>query len=386
MNIPIWPGSSSFIPNAGKTPFGFYDNDLQFRADADKVAVFCARRMGYPIMDIELQDINFYTAFEEAITTYGNEVYAQKITENYLSLEGASSTSNINNSLVTPTLSTIIRIAQSYGSEAGVGGNVDYRKGFITMSIGVQDYDLNKWAVSQGIASGDLEIKRIYYEAPPAITRYFDPYAGTGTGMIQLLDNFGWGNYSPAINFMLMPVNYDIQKIQAIEFNDQIRKSQYSFELVNNKLKIFPIPDTAAVSSKLLYFQYILKSDRDNSSITDGTNLITNVSNVPYTNPVYTEINSIGRQWIFEYALALAKEMLGLIRGKYDNLPIPGSETKLNASDLLTQATADKLALITRLREYLVSTSRKTLMENRSVEVDARLKELQQVPYTIYVA
>lgn len=386
MNIPIWPGSSSFIPNAGKTPFGFYDNDLQFRTDADKVAVFCARRMGYPIMDIELQDINFYTAFEEAITTYGNEVYAQKITENYLSLEGASSTSNINNSLVTPTLSTIIRIAQSYGSEAGVGGNVDYRKGFITMSIGVQDYDLNKWAVSQGIASGDLEIKRIYYEAPPAITRYFDPYAGTGTGMIQLLDNFGWGNYSPAINFMLMPVNYDIQKIQAIEFNDQIRKSQYSFELVNNKLKIFPIPDTAAVSSKLLYFQYILKSDRDNSSITDGTNLITNVSNVPYTNPVYTEINSIGRQWIFEYALALAKEMLGLIRGKYDNLPIPGSETKLNASDLLTQATADKLALITRLREYLVSTSRKTLMENRSVEVDARLKELQQVPYTIYVA
>jgi len=76
-NIPIWPGSSSFIP--GNTPFGFYDNDYAFQIDADKVAKFCAQRLGYPIMEVELQDIHFYTAFEEAITTYGNELYAYKI-------------------------------------------------------------------------------------------------------------------------------------------------------------------------------------------------------------------------------------------------------------------------------------------------------------------
>jgi len=385
MNIPIWPGSSSFVPNTGQTPFGFYDNDPQFQADADKVANFCARRMGYPIMDIELQDINFYTAFEEAVTTYGNEVYSIKVQDNYLSLEGASSTQTLNNSLITPTLSTIVRIAQAYGTEAGVGGNVEFSRGFVTMSQGVQDYDLNQWAVNNGINSGDIEIRRIYYEAPPAITRYFDPYAGTGTGMIQLLDTFGWGNYSPAINFMLMPINYDLQKIQAIEFNDQIRKSQYSFELVNNKVRIFPIPDTSMANNKVLWFQYLLKSDRDNSGISNGTNLVTNVSNVPYTNPVYSEINSIGRQWIFEYALAIAKEMLGLVRGKYDSLPIPGAETKLNAPDLLTQANNDKTALITRLREYLGNTSRKALLENRAAEVDARQKELQQVPFTIYI-
>ena len=385
MNIPIWPGSSSFVPNTGQTPFGFYDNDPQFQADADKVANFCARRMGYPIMDIELQDINFYTAFEEAVTTYGNEVYSIKVQDNYLSLEGASSTQTLNNSLVTPTLSTIIRIAQAYGTEAGVGGNIDYKRGCVTMSAGVQDYDLNQWAIDHGISSGDIEIRRIYYEAPPAITRYFDPYAGTGTGMIQLLDTFGWGNYSPAINFMLMPINYDLQKIQAIEFNDQIRKSQYSFELVNNKVRIFPIPDGSMANNRALWFQYLLKSDRDNSGISNGTNLVTNVSNVPYDNPVYSEINSIGRQWIFEYALAIAKEMLGLVRGKYDSLPIPGAETKLNAPDLLTQANNDKTALITRLREYLGNTSRKALLENRAAEVDARQKELQQVPFTIYI-
>jgi hypothetical protein len=385
MNIPIWPGSSSFVPNTGQTPFGFYDNDPQFQADADKVANFCARRMGYPIMDIELQDINFYTAFEEAVTTYGNEVYSVKVQDNYLSLEGASSTQTLNNSLITPTLSTIVRIAQAYGTEAGVGGNIDYKRGFVTMSQGVQDYDLNQWAVNNGINSGDIEIRRIYYEAPPAITRYFDPYAGTGTGMIQLLDTFGWGNYSPAINFMLMPINYDLQKIQAIEFNDQIRKSQYSFELINNKVRIFPIPDASMANNKVLWFQYLLKSDRDNSGISSGNNLVTNVSNVPYANPVYSEINSIGRQWIFEYALAIAKEMLGLVRGKYDSLPIPGAEAKLNAPDLLTQANNDKTALITRLREYLGNTSRKTQLENRAAEVDARQKELQQVPFTIYI-
>jgi hypothetical protein len=184
---------------------------------------------------------------------------------------------------------------------------------------------------------------------------------------------------------MLMPITYDLQKIQAIEFNDQIRKSQYSFELVNNKVRIFPIPDTSMANNKVLWFQYLLKSDRDNSGISNGTNLVTNVSNVPYDNPVYSEINSIGRQWIFEYALAIAKEMLGLVRGKYDSLPIPGAETKLNAPDLLTQANNDKTALITRLREYLGNTSRKALLENRAAEVDARQKELQQVPFTIYI-
>jgi len=118
-NAVIWPGSSSFFP--GDTPFGFYDYEYQFQTDADKVADFCARRLGFPISDVELQPSHFYTAFEEAITTYGNEVYAYKVRQDYLDVEGASTGSNFNNTLIKSSMASIIRMSQQYGEEAGVG-------------------------------------------------------------------------------------------------------------------------------------------------------------------------------------------------------------------------------------------------------------------------
>ena len=380
-NTPIWPGSSSFFP--GDTPFGFYDNDIDFQTDADRVAIFVARRLGYPLVDVELQDINFYAAFEEATTTYGNEVYAYQIAQNYLSLEGSPTGSNLNDTLVKPNLGTVIRISDQYGVEAGVGGSVTWRTGSIALQQYVQKYDLNEWAVSQSIDAGNLEIKRVFYESVPPIVRYFDPYAGTGTDVQGLLQAFGFGSYSPGINFLLMPINYDLQKIQAIEFNDQIRKSNYSFELINNQLKIFPVP----LRDQNLYFEYILKSDRNNPIVSGsmGQGKVTNVSNAPYGNPTYSYINSIGRQWIFEYTLALCKEMLGYVRGKYTTVPIPNSEVTLNHGDLITAATAEKTALIERLRAYLDETSRNKLLEKRAQESENLQKELSNVPYTIYV-
>jgi hypothetical protein len=383
MNIPIWNGSSSFQP--GETPFGFYDNDPQFQADADKFAVFASRRLGYPIVEIELQDINFYAAFEEAITTYGNELYAYQAQENFLSFQGASLTiESANNSLPQPNLATIVRLADQYGVEAGVGGTVSYYSGSIQLTPGQQNYNLTEWALELGIAEGDLEIKRVYYEAPPAIVRYFDPYAGTGTGMMQLLDSFGFGGYSPAINFLMMPMNYDLQKLQSIEFNDQIRKSQYSFELVNNHLKIFPIPGNFQTK---LWVQYIKKSDRNNPYANNTANggSITNISQVPYSNPTYSQINSIGRQWIFEYALAIVKEILGYVRGKYSSIPIPNAEVTLNQSDLIASATADRDALITRLREYFDNSSRQKLLERKASEAEFLKQELNNVPWPIFI-
>ena len=380
-NTPIWPGSSSFFP--GDTPFGFYDNDTDFQTDADRVAIFVARRLGYPLVDVELQDINFYAAFEEATTTYGNEVYAYQVAQNYLSLEGSPTGSNLNNTLVKPNLGTVIRIADQYGVEAGAGGSVTWRTGSIALRNGVQKYNLNEWAVSQSIEAGDLEIKRVFYESIPPIVRYFDPYAGTGTDVQGLLQAFGFGSYSPGINFLLMPINYDLQKIQAIDFNDQIRKSNYSFELINNQLKIFPIP----FSNHNLHFEYILKSDRNNPVVSGsmGQGKVTNVSNTPYGNPTYQFINSIGRQWIFEYTLALCKEMLGYVRGKYTTVPIPNSEVTLNHGDLITAATSEKTALVERLRAYLDETSRGKLLEKRAQESENLQKELSNVPYTIYI-
>jgi len=380
MNISIWPGSSSFFP--GDTPFGFYDNDYQFQQDADKFAKFAAQRLGYPLVEVELQDINFYTALEDAVTTYGNELYAYQVADNLLTFQGNPMTlAPANNKLVQETLANVVVLSHQYGTEAGVGGKVTYHSGSIRLEAGKQEYDMNEWAISQSI-SGGIEIKRIYYEAPPAIMRYFDPYAGTGTGMMGMLDSFGWGSYSPAINFMLMPINYDLQKIQAIEFNDQIRKSQYTFELVNNQLKIFPIP---IIHYHELWFQYVKLDDTRQPYADVSGSVIVTPGDVPYENPTYSNINSIGRSWIFEYALALAKEMLGYVRGKYSTVPIPGSEITLNQSDLITAAANERNALIERLRVYLDSTSRKALLEKKAAEAENQKNILNDVPMTIFV-
>ncbi len=383
-NIPIWPGSSTFQP--GDTPFGFYDNDPEFQIDADKFAKFAAQRLGYPLVDIELQKYNFYTALEEAVTVYANELYGYKVRDNYLTLEGAnSSTMDIKNTVVVPNLGRIIQMAEQYGVEAGTGGNVDWHKGSVQLTASIQDYDLEKWAEENipHYKKHDIEIMRVFYESPPAIVKFFDPYVGTGEGVMNMMDSFGWGSYSPAINFVLMPLNYDLQVIQQIEMSDTVRRSNYSFEMHNNHLRIFPIPDGTI---KEMYFEYILGSERSDASFVVGeSSTISNIYDVPYTNPNYDNINSIGRSWIFEYALALCKEMLGYVRGKYQVVPIPGDNVTLNANDLITAATGEKERLIDRLRAYLGETSREKLLERRAAESDFIEKELGKVPFPIYI-
>lgn len=377
-NIAIYPGSSSFT--TGSTPFGFYDTDSSFQTDADRVALYCAQRMGYPLVDIELQARNFYTAFEEAVTTYGNEIYAYKVRQDYLSLEGIPTASTLNHALVTPNMGVIIRISEQYGTEAGTGGNLSYRTGSIALTENQQDYDLNVWASESGYTEGDLEIKRIFYEAPPAVSQFYDPYSEFGLGSNS---GSGLGGTLPITTFTLTPLSLDIQLIQSIEMNNQVRKSNFSFELVNNKLRIFPIPTN---NVERLHFQYILKSERISRGINTGSAaIVTNISNVPYTNPSYTQINSIGRSWIFEYTLALSKEMLGYVRGKYSAIPIPGSEVTLNQGDLIASATEDKKALLEKLRMYLEETSREKLLERKASESDFRNKELGNVPFVIYL-
>ena len=377
-DIAIWGGSSTFT--TGSTPFGFYDTDTEFQADADKVAKFCASRLGFPLMDVELDSGSFYTCFEEAVTTYGNEVFKYKIRENYLSFEGAPTGSVVNNKVVEPTLNKIVQISKNYGTEAGVGGNITKHTGSLQLSASVQNYDSNQWATDNRI-EGKIEIRKVFYEAPPAIQRYFDPYAGTGTGIQSLMDAFGFGSFSPGINFMLMPVSYDMSLLQAIEFNDQVRKSTYSFEIVNNQLKVFPIPNNTGS----LYFHYYKEDDKNALSFDDSIDKIANVAEVPYENPTYEFINSVGRQWIFNYTLALTKEILAYIRGKYTTVPIPGSETTLNQADLLGDARTEKEALLTNLREMLDATSRGAQLTAQAQEVEDLQTTLRAVPNTIFI-
>ena len=377
-NIQTWDGTATF--SAGMTPFGFYDSDSEFQTDAIKVSKFCGSRLGFPLMDVELQSGSFFACFEEAITTYGNEVFQYKIRENYLNLEGASTGSSINNKVVAPNLNRIVQISNNYGTEAGVGGNVTKYSGSLQITASKQEYDLDAWASAEGI-TGSIEVRRVFYEAPPTIQRYFDPYAGTGTGIQSLMSSFGFGQMSPGINFMMMPVSYDVQLLQAIEFNDQIRKSHYSFELVNNKLKVFPLP----TQSGSMWFEYYKQDDKNKMTYNDSSYLITNVGEVPYDNPTYSHINSVGRQWIFRYTLALAKELLAYIRGKYQVVPVPGSEATLNQADLLADARTEKEALMTNLREMLDQTSRGAQLEAKAKEAEDVQNTLKSVPMTIYV-
>ena len=379
-NISIWPGSSSFFP--GDTPFGFYDTDTQFQSDADKVADWCVRRMGYPLVDIELQALNLFTCFEEAINEYGSQLYHFQIVNSFHTLEGTATGSNLNDSIIAPNLGNTVNIAEQYGSEIdGAGGNYKLEKGTLKVIAGQQGYDLLSDVSSSLSGSEAAYLKRVYHYAPSAINRYFDPYAGTGTGIQSLMQSFGFGNMSPGVNFMLMPMYFDVLKVQAIEMNDAIRKSAYHFDVENNRyLKLFPIPK----QNYTLHYEYVLKSVANNP-VKDTTGGVTNISNVPYTSPTYKFINEPGRQWIRRYSLALAKEMLGSVRGKYQSIPIPGAETTLDHSRLLSEASAEKITLTEELKTILEATTRVKQLERQNQEAQLTQETFYKVPYQIYV-
>lgn len=405
MNIPIYSGSSDFSQSLylytvsssvypSPTPFGFYDNDVQFQNDANSVTNFCARRLGWPIENVELQDLNFWTAFEMAVTVYGNELYAYLVRENLVNFEGMSldeAPVTFQNANITPNYSNIIKVSEQYGAEAGTGGNVTWYSGSVILTGSVQVYDLNQWAEDRGISGSELEVKRVFYQGVPASADY---YYGGGIGL-----GAGWGTffgglggvagYGVGTNFFVTPLSYNVAAIQEIELGDEILFSAFSFELINNKLKIFPVP-TEADNGIHFWFEYIIKSERYLDSIQtgsgeSGSGYITNVSNMPYNNPVYSQINSIGRSWIFEYTLAQAKEMLGYVRNKYSSIPIPGAAVTLNGGDLIAAAKDEKDKLIARLREYFDETSRKARLERRKDEAEFAKSELNNVPMTIYI-
>ena len=514
-NIPIWPGSSSFT--AGDTAFGFYDDDTDFQTDAPNIATWCVQRLGYPLVDIELQANNIFTAFEDAVNEYGHQVYTFAIVNNLFRIKGTSTGSALNQILIsadygnntsnvnqgsglsynltdqrlysaslsvirnqqrynllssnpeyasatiefngTPAESESISITDTSGLTIAYSAHISSStyhvsssaNQFITGSTALSSSRSLLSALQSGSHAGKInasldtgsivltltqttegtggdtniintlsnvtassfvggnsglsfevsgsqiqagtkkiKIKKIFHYQPAAINRYFDPYAGTGTGIQSLMQTFGFGNYSPGVNFMLMPIYFDILKLQAIEFNDTIRKSSYHFELNAGKfLRLFPIP----TSNYRLWFEYVMAdasisaaTEETDSDEAKPTNTITDISNAPYDRPIYAYINEPGRQWIRKYTLALTKEMLGSIRGKYQTIPIPGSETTLDYSRLLMEAAAEKDALISQLREDLESTTTLKQAERSTAESEqTQLQYTVDSPYQIYI-
>ncbi len=373
-DIPIWPGSSSF--STGSTPFGFYDSDAQFQSDADNVADWCARRLGYPLMDVELQATNFYACFEEAVSEYSNHVNQYNIQQNMLSIMGSPTASNLTHRNISTNMGGLVQLATEYGSETFTNGNVKFYSASIDIQTNKQRYNLDTLIRDINVPSGSIEIKKVHHYGPPASIRFYDPYLGNQA----MLDTFGFGAYSTGVSFMLMPMYADLLRIQAIEFNDLMRKSAFTFELINNELRIFPLP----VKDFKLWIEYIVKEERSNPlKYANGT--VSDISNAPYQRMEYHHINSVGRQWIFKYTLALVKENLGYIRGKYGSLPIPNGETTLNAADLLSAAGTEKQGLVDELRAMLDTMTRAKLLEAKRAETEHLNVSLNGTPLAIYI-
>ena len=375
----IYPGSSSFA--TGSTPFGTFDSDLVFQSDAPKVANWCAKRLGYPIQNVELVDESLFACFEEATSEYAAQVNQYNIRNNLDTLKGNPTGSNYSGKLVQGSnLADIIGISDAYGTLVGVGGNTDIKKGSIDMVAGQQTYDLDVLFANVSESANRIDVVKVFHEPPPASARFFDPYAGSGVGNKNLMDEFGFGNMSPASQFVMMPMFQDLLRMQAIELNDTIRKSAHSFNITNNKLQIFPIPKTAYK----MWFEYFVRNEFIQNSTNVATDVVSDYANVGYDFIQYKTINDVGRQWIRKYSLALAKELLGAIREKYSSVPIPGSEISLDGGALRAEAQTEKDALIEQLRENLDELSRKNQFEIRNNESNYQQEMLRKVPLAIY--
>ena len=377
----IWTGTASFT-SGSSTPFGTFDSDSLFQTDAPKIASWCAKRLGYPIIDVELEGENFFAVFEEAVSEYSAQVNQFNIRNNLGALEGQATGSNYTGqSVLGSDLVNTITISEAYGNQANVGGRVDIKKGSITVGTGSQEYDLQALWGDVSESGERIDITKVYYETTPAIQRFFDPYSVSGQGTLNLIDEFGFGSFSPAAQFILMPIYEDLLRIQQIEFNDQFRKSAHSFNIVNNKITILPKPQT----TYNLWFEYQVMKDVREGSTVITPNVVSDYSNIGYDFAEYNKINDVGKQWIRKYTLALAKEMLGAVREKYSTVPIPGSEVSLDGAALRAEAQTEKDALVEQLRENLNEVSKKQRMENEAAMVDQQQQIIQKVPLNIYI-
>lgn len=382
-----WPGSGSGV--LGKTPFGFYDLDPQFQAEAPAATVWAARRLGYPIVDIEMIDVNFYACFEQAVNEYSAQVNQWNI-RNYIQVFQGQQVSSLGNLSGVPVIGTpmsvLVELAKAYGTEVGVGGNVTWKKGQITTVAGQQNYDLQALWGDVTESFNRIEIMRVFHDFPPAFARIYDPFSMTGMSYSNVLNEMGFGAYSPAVQFLMTPIFEDLLRGQAIQFNDMVRKSAYSFEITNNVLKLFPIP-TFAMN---VYFNYILQKDRFSGSIVTPSggytgSYVSDYANIPYQNIPYNTINQVGRQWIRAYFLALCKDLLGCVRQKYQTIPIPGGEVTLDGGELRNEAQQAMTDLITQLRETLDAVGRNQQLENDSRQAEYLQDSLRRVPLFIYI-
>ena len=376
--------------STGETPYGTYDTDSTFQTDIIAVTKWCAKRLGFPVLQLEIPSGSIYACFEESVNEYSQHINNYNI-KNWMweqygeksRISGSLSTGSANP--ITPSIGPSIALSEKYGQLVGMDGNVDLKKGYITLSGSQQDYDLQSVWADSNESGKRIEVQRVFNHQPAAISRFYDPYAGS-FDQAQMLDNFGMGNVSPAISFILKPISYDLARANQIETSDLIRKSAYSFEIHNNNLRIFPRPQSGDDGNKI-YFEYYVKDDIQNTNNANAglQGGVSDPSNVPYKFITYNSINQPGRQWIRKYTYALAKELLGIIRSKYSSMPIPDGEVTLDGEGLKTEGREEKLQLLEELKEFLDSVSLTEKLKAEAEEANAQQEVLAKAPLPIFI-
>ena len=375
----------------GSTPYGIYDSDSEFVTDSLNVCKWVAKRLGHPVMQLEFDSGSIYAMFEEAVSEYSLQMNYYN-TRNWM-WEHYASTNRESGSVFSSTgshepesahLGTSFILSEQYGEAVNLGGNLTLYSGSITLTGSQQVYDLQ---ADSSLESGDsntrLEIQRVFNYGKSAALKFYDPYAGSFDQQ-QMLDSMGMGNVSPAVSFILRPLHYDVSRMQAIESNDYLRKSNYSFELINNKLRIFPRPKSDDAGDKV-YFQYYLRSDVTDVTKSVNNSKVSDPSNIPYKFITYSEINSAGRQWIRKYALSISKELLGIIRSKYASMPLPNGEVTMDGESLKAEGREEKNMLADELKEFLDSVSLTEKSRAEQEQAESQQAVLNKAPLGIYI-
>ena len=385
----LYEDPSSVDEVIGNTPYGIYDDDTTFQDESLQVVKYVARKLGHPVMQLEFNSGSIYACFEEAVSEYSQQIHHYN-TKNWM-WEHYGSTNRQSGSTFNEMgshepesahMGSTFLLSEQYGEAVGVGGNINMYTGSLILSESKQVYDLeNDTSLEK---TGDrVEIQKVFNYGLAAASKFYDPYAGSFDQQ-QMLDAMGMGNVSPAVSFILRPLHYDVSRMNAIENNDKLRKSAYSFELINNKLRIFPIPKDSDTGDKI-YFQYYLRSDLSDTTNSVNNSKVSDPSNIPYKFITYSEINSAGRQWIRKYTLATAKELLGIIRSKYASMPLPNGEVTMDGEALKAEGREEKTVAVEELKEFLESVSLAEGARKEQEVAEAQQQVLNKAPLNIYI-
>lgn len=380
----------SFITTFRPTPFGFFDADPEFQVEADSIVTWVRRRLGDDVLSVELTRKQIWACFEEAFAEYGalvNQYQAKSQLSNLL----GSSTGSLSGAEATyprQTLEFALRMAEPYISQIGLGGSYNTISGSIALTPGKQDYDLysemvdgsGQLVVSSSLnsnaPSGRMRIFEVFHFSPQAAYRFFDT-----TSAINYLNNeFSFESFTPETVFYVLPVFEDILRGGQMALSNQVRRSNYSYKIVGTKIRIYPMP-TGDRTPQRLFFRVGFEQNPLNPAFDDPSIYgVSGIQDVPFGNLVYSKVNSIGRQWVRQYCLALCKELLGLIRTKFTTVPIPGGDLTLNGDTLLSQAAQEKDNLKTEAKELFDSLTQDKLLESQAGQVDSLQKILRGIP------